>query len=342
MSLLKEDVNWYNGTTSESRVIAWWSGGVASAIACKIALETYPNVLVAFCDTGIEHPDTYRFMDDFERALGVRVHRFKSDKFNEPEDVWNWAKGLNFAFGAPCSNELKATVRVKQVQDLESDYAQIFGFDFCKKEIKRAENMTNSHPELNPKFPLIEQEITRERLFVEVSKLGIDPPEAYKHFLNNNCIGDPESPKGGCVQGGIGYWKKMKKIFPKKYQYMGEMEHHITELQKQYQIDKGTYDPSKFKPVTLCKDQRKDTKGDRLFLIHNPKYPEVNTIDVIKAKMPVTPFECNGFCSIDSKESQDLDEEESNFKEVAEAILANIMYIYSPKNNRKTCWRFNT
>jgi len=48
------------------RVLGWVSGGVASAVACKLALEKYgDSVELVFCDTGIEHPDTYRFMDDF-------------------------------------------------------------------------------------------------------------------------------------------------------------------------------------------------------------------------------------------------------------------------------------
>ena len=238
---------------------------------------------------------------------------------------------MNFAHGAPCSSELKAFVRVEKVQELDTDYAQIFGFDFCKKEIRRAENMIASHPELNPKFPLIEYEITR---FVEVSKLGIEPPEAYKHFLNNNCLGDPSSEKGGCVQGGIGYWKKIRDIYPKKYEYMGRMEHHITEIQKQYQIDKGKYDPDTFKPVTLCRDQRKATKGNRLFLIPNSEYPDIQTVDVIKSRMPVTPFECNGFCSIDSSESQGLREREVQSIEVVEEILESMRYRHSPKHIR--------
>ena len=315
MSILTKNVNWYNNTTEENRVIAWWSGGVASAIACKIALETYPNVELVFCDTGIEHPDTYRFMADFERVLNVKIHKVKSDKFSEPEEVWEKYRGMNFAHGAPCSSELKAFVRVEKVQDLENDYCQIFGFDFCKKEINRSTNMVKSHPELNPKFPLIEHEITRERLFVEISKLGIEPPEAYKYFLNNNCIGDPDSEKGGCVQGGIGYWMKIKEVFPKKYKYMGEMEHHITEVQKQYQIEKGKYDEDTFKPVTLCRDQRKATHGNRLFLIANPLYPEVETVDVINSRIPMSPFECNGFCSIDSQESQEVpvEDDEDDF-----------------------------
>jgi len=269
-------MNIYNDSTEEDRVIGWWSGGVASAVACKIALEKYPNVHLAFCDTNAEHPDTYRFMQDFEKELGVKIHTYRSEKFKNPEEVWFKYLGLNFAHGAPCSSELKRAVRIK-VQKTKTDHGQIFGFDYCKKEINRATNMQKNYPEINPLFPLIENEITRDGIFKELKKLNLTPPETYKDFLNNNCI------LIGCVQAGIGHWGKFKSIYPDRYNYMAEVEHKLSAV--------------KGRPVTIHKDQRKNRQGNRLFLKHNPDYPEIGTIDEIEGKWPVIPFECNGFCS---------------------------------------------
>lgn len=276
-------VNPFNDST-EGRIIGWWSGGVASAVACKIAIDKWgkDRVTLVFCDTGIEHPDTYRFMKDFEDTLGVTVLKIKSDKFNTPEEVWRKYKGMNFAFGAPCSSSLKKEPRIK-FQELKTDFGQIFGFDFCKKEIRRADNMLTNNPDLNPIFPLIVEEITREDLFTILEDLGIKRPTTYDHFLNNNCIGADDSPVGGCVQGGIGYWQKIQELYPKKFEYMANVEHEIS-------ADKGS-------PVTICKDQRKDTKGNKLFLLPNPMFPEIQDISVIKGRRPLTAFECNGFCS---------------------------------------------
>jgi len=36
----------------------------------------------------------------------------------------------------------------------------------------------------------------------------------------------------------------------------------------------------------------------RLFLKHNPEFPEVETIEIIKGKLPITVNECNGFCGL--------------------------------------------
>lgn len=275
-------VNPYNDAES-GRVIGWWSGGVASAIACKLALEKYQeSVEVVFCDTNIEHPDTYRFMQDFEKVLGVKVNIITSNKFNEPEEVWRKYNGMNFAHGAPCSMAMKKEPRIKY-QNLQSDFAQIFGFDFCKKEERRATNMLINNPDLNPIFPLIVEKYTREIIFKELAKLGIKPPVTYNFFLNNNCIGDFSSAKGGCIQGGVGYWKKIRELFPHKYDYMANIEHEIS--------------AAKGSPVTISRDSRKEKKGNRLFLKYNPMFPEIETIDVIKGRPPIITFECHGFCS---------------------------------------------
>jgi hypothetical protein len=276
------EVNPFNDVTA-GRVIGWWSGGVASAVACLLALERWgEDVVLVFCDTSLEHPDTYRFMADYERVVGVKIQCIKSDRMSEPEEVWYRYKGLNFARGAPCSMVLKKEPRLK-FQDLKNDFCQVFGFDYCKKEMKRATNMLVNNPDLNPVFPLIVEQYDRSAIFAKMDELKIRPPKSYRHFLNNNCIGADDSPKGGCIQGGIGYWQKIKQLYPKKYDYMANVEHELSSL--------------KGEPVTICKDQRNGKNGNRLFLKPSSDFPDVESIDVIKGRIPMTPFECNGFCS---------------------------------------------
>ena len=40
-------------------VIAWWSGGITSAVACKYTLDLYKNVRVIMMETWNEDQDTY-------------------------------------------------------------------------------------------------------------------------------------------------------------------------------------------------------------------------------------------------------------------------------------------
>ena len=92
-------------------------------------------------------------------------------------------------------------------------------------------------------------------------------------FLNNNCF------KTGCVQGGIGYWQKMKRDFPEKFDAMSKVEHDLTDL--------------KGKPVTMLKDQSK--RGGLVFLKPHPKYPNIKDITKMRGREPKPLFECNGF-----------------------------------------------
>ncbi len=51
-------------------------------------------------------------------------------------------------------------------------------------------------------------------------KAGIEIPAMYKlGYNNNNCI--------GCVKGGMGYWNKIRKDSPDKFNEMAEIERKI-------------------------------------------------------------------------------------------------------------------
>jgi len=43
-------------------VIGWFSCGITSSVACKIAIELYNNVELFYIETGSAHPDNERFI----------------------------------------------------------------------------------------------------------------------------------------------------------------------------------------------------------------------------------------------------------------------------------------
>lgn len=268
-------------------VICWWSGGITSAVACKIAIDTFhhDNCRVIMIDTKNEHSDTYRFKADCEEWYGVEIETITAigKKYNSIEDVWYEYESLNVAHGAICSSELKIEVR-KDFQRKNKYSYQVFGFDFIPREFNRAKNMKNNYLSAHPIFPLLMFGYSKADCLKIVERAGIQIPYAYKlGFDNNNCL------KTGCVQGGIGYWKKYRKIFPFEFDEMAEREHELTDL--------------KGKPVTICKDQSKQSKltgNTRVFLKPHPDYPHVKDITMIKTKGEESMPECNGFCGVKS------------------------------------------
>lgn len=168
----------------KTRVIAWWSGGITSAVACHWALQAFKNVAVVFLDTKRnEDEDTYRFLKDCETLYGCEIETVSNPKYNSIEDVWREYNSLNTAHGAICSTELKREMRIGY-QNLGVDYCQVFGFEFKKKEIKRHLAMRRNYPEINVISPLIEMKYNKKDCIKHFKSLGIEPPRALQNGLS--------------------------------------------------------------------------------------------------------------------------------------------------------------
>jgi hypothetical protein len=290
------------------KIIAWWSGGITSAVACKIAIDLFgkENCRVIMIDTKNEDDDTYRFKKDCESWYGIDIEVITEigGQYDSIEDVWIKNKSLNVASGAVCSDRLKKRVRDKWQKNNTFKY-QVFGFEFDKKEFNRALSMMINHGEkANPIFPLMMMGYDKKKCIEIVQEAGIKEPLAYSlGFKNNNCL------KTGCVQGGIGYWQKMKNDFPDKFNKMADLEHKLTDLKKY--------------PVTMLKDQSKESKEIAIktglkylsfvFLKKHKDYPDIKCIDDMRKQTVEPLFECNGFCGVNDLSERKITEGQINF-----------------------------
>jgi len=282
------------------KVISWWSGGITSAVSCKIGIDLFgiDSCSIVMIDTKNEHPDTYRFKDDCSRWYGKEIETITAigDKYDSIQDVWLKHKSLNVATGAICSTNLKRKVRESYQKSVDYDY-QIFGFEFDKKEFNRATSLTLNHPKAKAIYPLLMMGLNKEDCIKIVEDAGIEVPVMYKMgFRNNNCFGT------GCVQGGIGYWQKIKTDLPDKFKAMADMEHKLTDI--------------KGEPVTMLKDQGNEAKATGnilVFLRKHPKYPHLKCIDDMAPQKVEPLFECNGFCGINDLNEQNKTQYEINF-----------------------------
>lgn len=319
---------------NSNKIVCWWSGGITSAVACKVAIDLFgkENCRVIFIDTCNEHYDTYRFFKDCENLYGIeieiitgikdftprlenyknifleRVQYFQPNKnvhFYSIEDVWKYHTSLNVSFGAICSSELKRKVR-EEWQKVNRFKHQIFGFEFDKKEFNRALSMNLNHPKAKPIFPLLMLGYTKPKCIELFNEWGIKIPQAYLDGLhNNNCLGNGY----GCVQGGIGYWQKLYRINKEGYIKRAKIEHELT--------DKAGFQ------VTMCKEQSNEAKALEnkkdalLFLLPHPDYPQNKTILDVKAREPKPMVDCSGFCGTFDMSKRSKTEEEINYQEVS-------------------------
>lgn len=201
--------------------IGWFSCGVTSAVACKLALDKYgkDNVELYYMVIDSAHKDNERFIDDCEKWYGKQIIRKRSPKYLDQFDVIERTKYINGPSGARCTLELKKNVRYAIEKDIDYD-GQIFGFEFSKKEVNRAIRFAQQYPQAKPLYPLIDRQMTKKQCAELLLRNGIDLPEMYKlGFHNNNCI--------GCVKGGKGYWNHIRKHFPDQYERMSELEQKL-------------------------------------------------------------------------------------------------------------------
>lgn len=200
--------------------IAWFSAGITSAVACKIAVENYPDVKICYIETGSHHPDNLRFLRDCEKWIGQPIEILQSKKYADVLDTILTRKYIKEVwFGASCTLFLKKEIR-RQIHNTLQPEAHIMGFEYSTKEIERAKNFEIRHPEAKFLFPLIEFKLSKNECAGIVKLAGIEMPEMYKlGYDHNNCI--------GCVKGGKGYWNKIRKDFPEVFENMAKAEREI-------------------------------------------------------------------------------------------------------------------
>lgn len=200
-----------------SRVLAWFSCGDASAVAAKLAVQKHgERCEVLYCDTSAdEHPDNPRFLRDVERWIGVPVKRLRSTEFEGIYDVFERTGWLVGPKGARCTTELKKRVRMDYQRP---DDLHVFGY--AADEPWRVDQLLAQNPEIDAEFPLIEAGITKAECHERIRQAGIELPAMYLlGYKNNNCI--------GCVKGGAGYWNKIRRDFPAVFLKMAATERQI-------------------------------------------------------------------------------------------------------------------
>lgn len=208
-------------------ILAWWSAGITSAVACKIALELYDNVRIFYIKINSAHEDNERFKKDCEKWYGQKIEDIQSSKFKDQFEVIKATGAVNTPEGAPCTGVLKKDVRFQ----LEKKYSlalfnteyitsQVWGYEFEKKQINRAIRHGMEYREHQQLFPLIEKGLDKDECAGILNSNGIALPVMYLlGFGNNNCI--------GCVKGGKGYWNLIRIHFPNIFSLMAKTEREV-------------------------------------------------------------------------------------------------------------------
>lgn len=213
-----------------SRVVSWFSCGIASAVATKLALASGREVTIYNCEIREEHPDNARFLRDCEEWFGQKIIKVGNDEYGRSTDqVFRRTRFLVGPRGARCTAELKKSLRWKHGRP---DDVVVMGYTVGEEH--RVQRLIAGEPLLQMWPILIERGLTKTDCRALVERAGIEVPEMYRlGYANNNCI--------GCVKGQAGYWNKIRRDFPERFAEMSRIEREVgRQICKREWVDPGT------------------------------------------------------------------------------------------------------
>ncbi len=209
--------------------IVSYSGGLASFFEAKLTIEKYgkDNVELVFCDTKSEDEDLYRFLDDTEKYLGMKITKLVEGRTN-----WECAFDDNFLYNsriANCTINLKMKMFNKYIKPIDDDKVVVhIGFDYT--ELHRFEK-SKKHYKCKIESLIKDTELTKANMRDELELLGIELPLLYRlGFAHNNC-------GGFCFKAGIGHFKQLYLKLPDRYDYhMNKEQELIKQIGKDVSI----------------------------------------------------------------------------------------------------------
>jgi 3'-phosphoadenosine 5'-phosphosulfate sulfotransferase (PAPS reductase)/FAD synthetase len=203
---------------SMARTVCWFSAGAASAIATRLVLRDVPDAVVAYCETGSEHPDNERFQSECSAWFGRPIERLRSDRYATTWDVFEQRRYLAGIDGALCTVELKVMPRL--AWQMPTD-VHVFGYTADANDIARAKRLRETYFEMKIETPLIDRGLTKAACLDMVQRAGIDLPPMYRMgFANNNCI--------PCVKAtSPNYWALVRQHFPAEFERMAKLSRDL-------------------------------------------------------------------------------------------------------------------
>jgi len=192
-----------------SRIVVFYSGGVASYCAARRVAEDNP--LLLFTDTRYEDPDLYRFLDESANKLGCELVKIADGR--TPWEVFRDERFLGNTRADPCSRILKRDLAKKWVREhFPESYDATLVVGLSWDETHRIGPVRKSWEPYRVRAPLTDYPLmSKPEMLAQVRADGMEPPRLYAMgFPHNNC-------GGFCVKAGQAHFRHLLRVLPEKY-----------------------------------------------------------------------------------------------------------------------------
>lgn len=203
-----------------TRILCQFSCGAASAVAVKLAIAQYgERVAVINAFVAEEHPDSARFLLDCERWFGCKIMNVRDEKYDASAiKVFETVGYIKGPHGAACTSRIKRGL----LREFERP-GDILVLGYTAEEQWRLDDWLENWPDRKIIAPLIGRGLTKEDCKAMVVNAGIMLPAMYRlGYDNANCI--------GCVKGGLGYFRAIRKDFPDHFERLAKAEDRVAAL----------------------------------------------------------------------------------------------------------------
>ena len=197
------------------------SGGLTSAYVAKLVLDKGIDAELVFTNTGWEHPDLFRFLNELENLFRTKITYLQHKKYKNPEELFQ-AQGMLGSNRVPtCSRVLKVEVLQDYLKEKYDNQCIVyFGIDYSEKH--RADRIKFQYDKRNieTRFLLVESKdfFIKDKITSWLKENNIEIPIMYKQgYLHNNC-------SGGCVRAGKKSWIHLLKTDPETYRERERVE----------------------------------------------------------------------------------------------------------------------
>ena len=163
------------------RHICGISGGKDSSALAVYLRDRVPEMEYFFCDTGAELPETYEYLTRLEVLLGKPIVRLNAQRGFD-----HWFEVFRGTLPSPQMRWCTKNMKIKPIEEWIGE-APAFSYVAIRADESNRKGYISTKPNIQTRFPFIEDGIDRDRVMRILEDAGIGLPAYYEWRTRSGC-----------------------------------------------------------------------------------------------------------------------------------------------------------